>query len=784
MTLNVAIGNGSWYPVSGVAPTITYPSSLPDGTVNSAYTPITFTATGTLPITWSITSGTLPADMTFSSGGVLSGTPTETSTGSITFTATNSAGSASRPLTFTIVAATGPVLITAPVVKVYRGTANAVGTIYTFDRAVWENESGLQYTGTIQTGDLVAPNQLYIGASPIQPVSGQRWFITTTKGSPYDATTGKTSEITSYNSVTKIATVNWPNDGLSPPVGTTWYLIYGYPLVRAYQWQRNGVDIPGQIDVIYTSVALDLGKSITLKEQAGRISPENNGRVLETPVLSTTVSAGYSITVSGSDYSSADDFTYLGSFKSGGRYHFDSQGSSVTLVSAANAYNSQKSIIFKAPTGYYSSAVEFNIPSPLSTNYSTLPLVTVTSPYNSTLGNNFWPLIGGLTAPDFGIQTGVGYTQYGGVQIAGTANMLINQAGSYSYQDSGNALFWRRPIDISVNTYEGPFVPIDTASNLLNSRWFAGSIVNIPEDAQSALGGDILLSSGGLSIHANNSQGPACMRITNASITAAMAKRLDGTARGGTANTMQLATDASSTAYFYVGCYVYCPSFNEPSDQKSIYRITAYDSSTKTITVNQNFASTVSSSTTYKIYPNLEGKILSGYPDGSPLATQQANGFSPEWNGIVSDVYSMFFPRNSGLVIFIATPIIGYGDYGIHGAPSADDRKRLIYDPYNQNSSPSNRVVGYYLIPSSTTSPMRVMVYSVTDLASVASGSMVFSSIKPKALYSLPIPFKWMETRQFSFDNDTGKLYISQRDNLNAPDQFDVFSVMSFSKWS
>jgi len=89
----------------GTAPVITSPAFLVTNTVNTVYPSTTFTATGTAPITWSITSGTLPAGMAFSTAGVLSGTPTATASGLITFTATNGYGSATRVLTLTVSAA-------------------------------------------------------------------------------------------------------------------------------------------------------------------------------------------------------------------------------------------------------------------------------------------------------------------------------------------------------------------------------------------------------------------------------------------------------------------------------------------------------------------------------------------------------------------------------------------------------------------------------------------------------------------------------------------------------
>jgi len=87
---------------AGAAPVITSPSFLVVGTVGTVYPTTTFTATGTAPITWTVQSGTLPTGLTFSSGGVLSGTPTATASGSVTFRATNAFGFADRPLTLTV----------------------------------------------------------------------------------------------------------------------------------------------------------------------------------------------------------------------------------------------------------------------------------------------------------------------------------------------------------------------------------------------------------------------------------------------------------------------------------------------------------------------------------------------------------------------------------------------------------------------------------------------------------------------------------------------------------
>ena len=82
------------------APTITT-DSLPNGTEGTSYSQ-TLTATGTAPITWSVTSGSLPDGLNLSSDGTITGTPTAQGESTFTVKATNDYGSNSKSLSITI----------------------------------------------------------------------------------------------------------------------------------------------------------------------------------------------------------------------------------------------------------------------------------------------------------------------------------------------------------------------------------------------------------------------------------------------------------------------------------------------------------------------------------------------------------------------------------------------------------------------------------------------------------------------------------------------------------
>jgi hypothetical protein len=94
--------------VTGTAPNITA-ENPPDDVEDEPYAGYTFLATGDTPITWAVHTGSLPAGLSLSSGGVLSGTPTTIGTSVFTVRATNATGTdTSSSISITITAVPEP----------------------------------------------------------------------------------------------------------------------------------------------------------------------------------------------------------------------------------------------------------------------------------------------------------------------------------------------------------------------------------------------------------------------------------------------------------------------------------------------------------------------------------------------------------------------------------------------------------------------------------------------------------------------------------------------------
>ena len=142
-----------------ICPIITVtPTTLPVGTVGSVYSSSITSSGGATPVTYAIASGTLPAGLTMSSAGVISGTPTTSNGAGVSFTVTATdangcPGTLTTSLKICPVIALSPATLAVPV----------VGTAYT--SAITATNGASPYTFTVTSG--VLPSGLSLSASGV-----------------------------------------------------------------------------------------------------------------------------------------------------------------------------------------------------------------------------------------------------------------------------------------------------------------------------------------------------------------------------------------------------------------------------------------------------------------------------------------------------------------------------------------------------------------------------------------------------------------------------------------
>lgn len=123
----IADATGSGTITNDDVPVTVNPASVPSGTVASAYSQTITASGGVSPYTYAVTTGALPAGLSLSSGGALSGTPTAGGSFNFTVTATDSSGfpgpfSGSRAYTLVI----DPPTIILPATSLAGGTLGQV----------------------------------------------------------------------------------------------------------------------------------------------------------------------------------------------------------------------------------------------------------------------------------------------------------------------------------------------------------------------------------------------------------------------------------------------------------------------------------------------------------------------------------------------------------------------------------------------------------------------------------------------------------------------------------
>lgn len=159
-----------------VAPTFVA-ATPPSGTLGSPYS-YTFTSSGDPVVTYSVSSGALPAGLTLAADGSLTGTPTAAETSTFEVTATNDAGSATTQVTVTIDPAAVQALPTPTITSPTEGSTVTNPVVYTGTGTPGTSIALLSYP-TDAPPESSGPIEAAF-ADPVQVGADGRWTVTRT----------------------------------------------------------------------------------------------------------------------------------------------------------------------------------------------------------------------------------------------------------------------------------------------------------------------------------------------------------------------------------------------------------------------------------------------------------------------------------------------------------------------------------------------------------------------------------------------------------------------------
>ncbi|MBF9221174.1 putative Ig domain-containing protein [Hymenobacter ruricola] len=278
------------YTLTIAAPAIALsPTTLPAGTVAVVYNQALTASGGTAPYTYAVTAGALPAGLTLSSAGVLSGTPTAGGSFVFTVTATDASTSASGgpyngSLSYTLTIAAPTIAVSPPTLP--NGTQ---GTVY--NQVLTASGGTAPYTFAIMGGAL--PAGLTLSAAGVlsgtPTVNGPYTFTVTatdasTGAGPYTGSRSYTLSI----AAPVVTVVTWTGN-----TNTSWF--------DASNWTPNQVPNATIDAVIPTSPTGNRFPTIAVN------TSQANAR-------NVSIAAGASLTMSGNTLTLAANLTNNGSF--------------------------------------------------------------------------------------------------------------------------------------------------------------------------------------------------------------------------------------------------------------------------------------------------------------------------------------------------------------------------------------------------------------------------------------------------------------------------------------
>ena len=188
-------------PVKTVTPVSVITSNLPSGTVGTAYIQTVSAANGTTPYTFGLASGSLPAGLTLSTSGVISGTPATAGTSTFGIQVTDgSSPTESATASFSIAVNGAPMTITTAALS-----TPTLGSVYS--QTIVASGGTAPYAFSLQSGSLPAGLTLAANGtiSGTPTTSGTSTFtIKANDSSPTQLTTTTTYTVTVVNTVVQV----------------------------------------------------------------------------------------------------------------------------------------------------------------------------------------------------------------------------------------------------------------------------------------------------------------------------------------------------------------------------------------------------------------------------------------------------------------------------------------------------------------------------------------------------------------------------------------------------
>jgi len=282
------------------------PVTISSGTVGVPYGPVALTATGgTGAVTFAVTVGSLPSGLTFSSAGVLSGTPTQAGAFPFTITAKDSVGNAGSQA-YTLTIAAGCSTITVAPSTLASGTLGTVYPAVTFTKTGGVGAITFSETGALPTGMTFVAGVL--SGTPTQSGS----FPITITATDSNGCTGNVSVSLKVNSASAVSTT------------TT---------ITSTSTSFDGFSLPTNIALVGTT---QVSLSFTVKPASGSATP--TGTVTVTDGFNDTCSGTLTSTSAGAG-SCALTISQVGSGSTSltAAYTPDSSASSNGLLASASS---------------------------------------------------------------------------------------------------------------------------------------------------------------------------------------------------------------------------------------------------------------------------------------------------------------------------------------------------------------------------------------------------------------------------------------------------------------